>query len=89
MSRTQLQFLLVVMIMGFLTGPRVLTALEKIVPENGLANSGQASGIVALGTMPTSSLAGAASADAYERLHLDARSVYVWDSQTGKKLYGK
>ena len=77
------------MIMGFLTGPRVLTALEKIVPENGLTNSGQASGIVALGTMPTSSLAGATSADAYERLHLDARSVYVWDSQTGKKLYGK
>ncbi len=76
------------MILGFLTGPRVLTALEKIVPNNGLSNTEQASGIVALGGQPISG-SGRASDDPYERLHLDARSVYVWDSQTGKKLYGK
>ncbi len=76
------------MTVGFLTGPRILTALEKIVPASGISNNAQASDIVALGGQPVSK-AEHPSDDPYERLQLDARSVYVWDSQTGKKLYGK
>ena len=77
------------MIMGFLTGPRVISALEKFVPEGSTLNHDQATEIASLAVRQKETANAASSTDLYESLHLEAKSVYVWDSSTGKKLYGK
>ena len=92
MNRTQLQIFLVVLIVGFLTGPRVLAALDKIVPDGALTENNQISVIAGAENTPSTKstrLQNASSTNEFHRLLLSARSVYVWDSSTGKKLYGK
>ena len=89
MKGTHIQIFLLVMLMGFLTGPRVISALEKFVPEGSTLNRDQATEIASLAVRRNEAANAASSTDLYESLQLEAKSVYVWDSSTGKKLYGK
>ncbi len=93
MNRTaQIQIFLVVLAFGFLTGPRVLNALAKITDGNNVAGSPNASQVVAVvdanqvNLIDTKPLV---AVGPYENLSLSAKSVYVWDISTHRKLYGR
>ena len=77
------------MILGFLTGPQIISALDKLIPDKGLSNNAQASDIASTNGQRAQTQAVEPSTDPYAQLQLEAKSVYVWDAQTGKKLYGK
>lgn len=87
---TQVQIFLLVLIVGFLTGPRVILALQKITPEEGLfraRNDGQ----LALTESITKELAPkirVQEISPYANLDLKAKSIFVWDIKTHRKLYG-
>jgi D-alanyl-D-alanine carboxypeptidase (penicillin-binding protein 5/6) len=87
---TQVQIFLLVLIVGFLTGPRVMLALQKITPEEGLFRS-RNEGQLAL----TQSIEKEAApkirtqeTSPYANLDLKAKSIFVWDIKTHRKLYG-
>lgn len=92
MIRTiHLQIFLLVLIVGFLTGPRVMLALQKLTPEEGLAhakNSSQLAGVELREQLPALTATTTEESDPYTKLHLKAKAVYVWDIKTHRKLYG-
>jgi D-alanyl-D-alanine carboxypeptidase (penicillin-binding protein 5/6) len=86
----QVQIFLLVLTLGFLTGPRVMLALQKITPEDGLLRA-QSAGQLAL-TEQRQSEPTPKKADElispYTDLDLKAKSVFVWDIKTHRILYG-
>ena len=86
----KLQFLLVVLILGFLTGPRVLLAIQKLTPNDGTSTSQNSAQIVGMGEQPASQrIKNITKASPFDDLALTGSSIYVWDIATHKKLYGK
>ncbi len=90
---SQVQIFLLVLIIGFLTGPRVLLALSKIGIGTDVASSPNASQLVAVSDsdikMSDVKPATVTIKSPYGELKLQAKSVYVWDINAHKKLYGK
>ncbi len=88
-----MQIFLLVLTIGFLTGPRVLLALSKIGIGADMASSPNASQVVAVGDSDVKASgvkpATVAVVSPYDLLSLQAKSVYVWDINTHKKLFGK
>jgi D-alanyl-D-alanine carboxypeptidase len=90
MSRTvQVQLFLLVLTLGFLTGPRVMLALQGtesptvtpvVTPPLALVERSVATTTIETPVVPLSP---------YERLSLDAKSVYVWDVKEHRVLYAK
>lgn len=85
-----IQLFLLVLFVGFLAGPRVMLALQKATTAGALENA-QNSGQLAL----VDSTQGAvipeqiiANISPYANLDLKAKSVFVWDIQTRRKLFG-
>lgn len=86
----QLQIFLLVLTVGFLTGPRVMLALQKMSPEDALVNA-QNDGQLALAEPAESKPTPEKSIEKispYTDLDLKAKSVFVWDIKTRHKLYG-
>ncbi len=88
---TQIQVFLLVLIVGFLTGPRVIPAIERFSPKEGLLgakNSTQLASPVLQSelTAPTTTVV---VIDPYADLNIQAKGVYVWDIKTHRKLYGQ
>jgi D-alanyl-D-alanine carboxypeptidase (penicillin-binding protein 5/6) len=89
-KRTHLQLFFIVLILGFLTGPRVMGNFTKAKQQSS-PNAPLHASVVAstekdeLTAVEKKSL----TQDPYGLLHLDAKSVYVWDIKNHKKLYGK
>ncbi len=90
---SQVQIFLLMLAIGFLTGPRVLVALSKMGIGTDVASSRNVSQVVAVGDsdIKMSEIKPATSAikNPYDLLSLEAKSVYVWDINAHKKLYGK
>ncbi len=90
---SQFQIFLLVLTIGFLTGPRVLLALSKIGIGTDIASSPNASQVVAVGDsdikLSDVKPAMVAAKSPYDMITLNAKSVYVWDINAHKKLYGK
>ncbi len=90
---SQVQIFLLVLIIGFLTGPRVLLALSKIGFGTDLGASPNALQVVAVGDadikMSDAKPMTTINKGPYDSLSLNAKSVYVWDINEHKKLYGK
>jgi D-alanyl-D-alanine carboxypeptidase (penicillin-binding protein 5/6) len=87
---TQVQIFLLVFTLGFLTGPRVMLALQKLTPEDGLLQA-QSAGQLALIEPAENKLAKENTVEEispYTDLDLKAKSVFVWDIKTRHKLYG-
>ena len=90
---TQVQIFLLVLALGFLTGPRVLLALSKIGIGSDIGSSPNASQVVAVADsdikLSVVKPVIVAIKSPYDQLTLEAKSVYVWDISAHKKLYGK
>lgn len=84
------QVFLLVLTLGFLTGPRVMQALQRLTPD-GEPTSPQSAQIggAARTPAPLTRVADGIKADPYEHIDLVARGVYVWDINAHKKLYGR
>lgn len=78
----QVQLFLAVLILGFLTGPRVIEAIQRLSPETSKPAMDEA----AVGASVEDRPQGVAP-NPYEHLPLHAQSVYVWDISTQRKLY--
>lgn len=88
---THIQIFLLILIMGFLTGPRVMLALQKFSPENDLL-SAKNSLQLATPALPSTAPLAATSTEVvspYARLDFKAEGIYVWDIKTHRKLYGQ
>ncbi len=79
------QLFLFVLILGFLTGPHVIEAIQKTDNENSVEIS-KATEIHA--SAEANNLRPVTKEGPYAKLELSAKSVYVWDIQTHRKLYG-
>ena len=80
----QFQLFLVALIFGFFLGPRVIEALQRLQPngEKFVATDERRGDISAAGT-----LRGSVIEDPYKKLALHAKSAYVLDVSTRRKLY--
>lgn len=88
--RTQAQLLLVVLILGFLTGPRVMRAFLRVTEKEGITSPHSAEVATSLSASRNAATSTAVhEGDPYGSLHLSAKSVFVWDIKQHKKLYGK
>lgn len=87
---TKVQLFLFVVILGFLTGPRVMLALQKLAPESDQPASPNSAAVLttSVTVLPRSPIK-PPSITPYEKLSLSAKSVYVWDINAHRKLYGK
>jgi serine-type D-Ala-D-Ala carboxypeptidase (penicillin-binding protein 5/6) len=88
---THIQLILIMAILGFLTGPRAIVALAKFSDQG---QSDAASGTVitaqVIDTAPSPERVRARPlTDPYESLSLEARSIYVWDISEHRKLFGR
>jgi D-alanyl-D-alanine carboxypeptidase (penicillin-binding protein 5/6) len=86
---TQVQIFLLVLTVGFLTGPRVMLALQKVIPEDGLLRA-KNGGQLALTEPRQDELIPKKVVEKispYTNLGIAARSVFVWDIKTHRKLY--
>jgi D-alanyl-D-alanine carboxypeptidase (penicillin-binding protein 5/6) len=89
---TQIQIFLLVLIVGFLTGPRILPAIEKFSPRGGMfgaKNSPQLASPVLPSELTAPTTTAPIVIDPYAELDLEAKGVYVWDIKTHRKLYGQ
>lgn len=82
------QLFLVVLILGFLTGPRVMLALSKLTPDDSTSSPNSAQ-VVAAGDVETVSVVTKTPMSPYADLDLTGKGIYVWDISTGKKLFSK
>lgn len=85
----KIQLLLLALILGFLTGPRVVDAVKRIT-ENARGSSNSAQVVESI-TPPTVAKAEGETAkndDPFSALALHAKSAYVWDIQAHKKIFG-
>ncbi len=89
MTTTQkLQLFLIVLILGFLTGPKVMLALSKLSTDDA-ASSVNSAQVVAAGGGETANVVASAPASPYANLELTGKGIYVLDVSNGKKLFGK
>ncbi len=90
-TTTKVQILLLVLIAGFLTGPRVLAMINSFETPGSLQESEHANvaAPLAINTQGAVRPARATSSDLYGSLSLNAKSIYVWDINAHKKLYSK
>ncbi len=88
MRRTQIHLFLIVLIIGFLTGPRAIQALQLIGNSLG-QNSPQSAQVVAsTPVQPTQTTVVEVKRNPFAHLNIKAKSIYVWDINEHKKLYG-
>lgn len=85
----RIQLFLFALILGFLTGPRVMEAIQKTDNRTSDASSPK---IVkteeVIASVGASNVRPLLVADPYAKLTLSAKSVFVWDIQSHRKLYG-
>lgn len=89
---TQIQIFLLVLFVGFLTGPRIIPAIEKFSPKDGLLgakNSAQLASPVLPSEISPATTTLPETSDPYKDITIEAKGVYVWDIKTHRKLYGK
>ncbi len=84
---TKIQIFLAVLILGFLTGPRVIQALQKNSPDSNESATISQNNITTRNPYSTAKSI-LVPPSSYSALHLEAKSVYVWDILNHKKLYG-
>ncbi len=84
----KLQLFLLMLIAGFLTGPRVMALIDR-GSGTALGGEGANNTAAAIGSEAETPARSASSSDPYERLVLEAKSVYVWDINDHKRLYAK
>ncbi len=95
MSRTsQVQLFLLVLILGFLAGPRVMLALQgDEVPLDTIARATELAsveGAVSATSSPEKEISTiVVPVSPFERVTLEAKSVYVWDIKEHRVLYAK
>lgn len=89
-KRSHAQVLLIVLILGFLTGPRVMEGLTQISPKDG-PTSTQGAQIISSNNETRALLTndGKQAGDPFAALTLGAKSIFVWDIKEHKKLYGE
>ncbi len=80
----RIQLFLFALILGFLTGPRVMQAIQKTEDNNNVTTPRTTEVLASVGA----NVRPVTTKDPYEKLELSAKSVYVWDIQTHRKLYG-
>lgn len=78
----RVQLFLFALILGFLTGPQVMQAIQKT--DDGTKTAIPTGEVLAT----VSSSVKPAKEDPYATLKLSAKSAYVWDIQTHRKLFG-
>lgn len=81
-----IQLFLVVLILGFLAGPHVIEALQRMGPDGNTPMTAEV-GATQLGSSQTSGLSIPKPEDPYKKLPLHATGVYVWDVNTHRKLF--
>lgn len=85
MNSVRIQLLLIMLILGFLAGPRALSAIQRLVPEKPTPP------VVAQVFRPNNTpdpIPQHVAKSPYEKLNLKAKSVFVWDIKYHRKLYG-
>ena len=84
---TKIQIFLAVLILGFFAGPRVIQALQKNFPDSN--ESATATQDNTIPRNPHSTVEPVVvTPSPYSSLHLEAKSVFVWDILNHKKLFG-
>lgn len=88
-NTTRAQLFLIVAILGFLTGPRVLAMINTFEGTGSLASAESANiaAPLAVTEQANTQTKVATSTDPFTSLALGAKSVYVWDINAHKKLY--
>ncbi|OGZ07154.1 MAG: hypothetical protein A3C93_06135 [Candidatus Lloydbacteria bacterium RIFCSPHIGHO2_02_FULL_54_17] len=83
----QFQLFLLVLVMGFLLGPQVIEALQRIPQNDGAAATAPAENLPegAQTTLP----APEKRPDPFEQLALSAKGAYVWDINAHRKIYAE
>jgi len=86
--RTQIHLFLIVLIVGFLTGPRAIAAIQSLSASS--QSSSQQSAQVASSVPLEETVKDVVTVkkDPFADLNLKAKSVYVWDIHAHRKLYG-
>src|SRR3989304_1233620 len=84
---TQLQIFLVVLILGFLAGPRVIGALQQLDVKNGTPVANVVESDKNAAGRPVEAINSTPAVNPYSILSLRAKSVYVWDIYGRRKLY--
>lgn len=90
-NSTKIKLFLLLFVVGFLTGPRVLALINTLEGSGSLSGS-EAQKIAASAVVtPENNLRPrpATSTDPFLSLNLGAKSIYVWDINAHKKLYSK
>ncbi|KKU78420.1 MAG: Peptidase S11 D-alanyl-D-alanine carboxypeptidase 1 [Parcubacteria group bacterium GW2011_GWA2_47_7] len=88
----KIQLFLVVTILGFLTGPRVIIALAKLTPDDTLSSPNAAQVATAgtqVNTTPEIVEPPVRAASPFAALTLRGKSIYVWDITDHKKLFSR
>src|SRR3989338_692173 len=85
----KLQIFLLVLILGFLTGPRVMLALSRLTPNDKITSPDIAQVDTASEAINVASATSTATTSPYVKLDLVGKGIYVWDISAGKKLYSK
>lgn len=90
-NSTKVQLFLLIFIIGFLTGPRVLALINSLEGNGSLTGSESAKIASPIGVSSQNELRPhiATSTDPFFGLNLTAKSIYVWDINEHKKLYSK
>ena len=83
-SIRHIQLFLLVLIVGFLTGPKAIEALQKLYPNDAQVEQAQLSAAVS----ESANFPPRAPEDFYGGLNLEAQSVFVWDINAHRELYG-
>lgn len=88
---SKVQIFLLMLILGFLTGPRVLALVTALEGTGSLSGSQSEKIAAPVGVIATSEVRPrlATSSNPFLSLDIGAKSVYVWDINERKVLYGK
>lgn len=82
----RIQLFLFALILGFLMGPRVMQAIQKT--DNRTSDVTPPKTVEVLASVGASNVRPLLMEDPYAKLKLSAKSVFVWDIQSHRKLYG-
>lgn len=89
MDRTaQIQIFLLVLVLGFLAGPRVIEALQRLPSKGGTeATSAKEKEVSGIPNNPR--LIAVRPVDPYQSIALNAKSAYVWDINAHRRLFAR
>ncbi len=87
-NRTKIHLFLIVLILGFLTGPRVISALNRLAQDTPDAAQALRAQVASI-EHPNTPILEVPPTNPYDGLNLEAKAVYIWDINDHKKLYGK